>query len=42
MKRRGPRISILAGPTLEELSRVTVNADHSKPFPIKTDSFEGM
>ncbi|KAG0143505.1 hypothetical protein CROQUDRAFT_661124 [Cronartium quercuum f. sp. fusiforme G11] len=42
MKRRGPRIEILAGPTLDNLSKVNVNADYTAPLPIKTDSFEGL
>lgn len=41
MKRRGPRYEILAGPSLDELSRVQVNADRSGPLPIETDRFQG-
>ncbi|KAH9823503.1 hypothetical protein DFH28DRAFT_360162 [Melampsora americana] len=41
MKKRGPRIQILAGPTLDQLSPVKVNADQTGPMAIKTDSFEG-
>ncbi|WAR53017.1 hypothetical protein PtB15_2B445 [Puccinia triticina] len=41
MKQRGPRFDIFAGPSLDELSRVKVNADRSGPLPIKTKSFEG-
>ncbi|KAI9628871.1 hypothetical protein KEM48_011265 [Puccinia striiformis f. sp. tritici PST-130] len=38
---RGPRFDILAGPSLDELSRVKVNADRTGPLAIKTASFEG-
>ncbi|KAI9619151.1 hypothetical protein H4Q26_011831 [Puccinia striiformis f. sp. tritici PST-130] len=41
MKQRGPRFDILAGPSLDELSRVKVNADRTGPLAIKTASFEG-
>ncbi|KAA1122303.1 hypothetical protein PGTUg99_036451 [Puccinia graminis f. sp. tritici] len=41
MKQRGPRFDILAGSSLDELSRVKVNADRSGPLAIKTKSFEG-
>ncbi|CAH7686942.1 hypothetical protein BY996DRAFT_6432334 [Phakopsora pachyrhizi] len=41
MKKRGPRIRILAGPSVDKLSRIKVNADLTEPLPIKTNSFEG-
>lgn len=41
MKRRGPRFDIMAGPSLDDLSRIKVNADRTGPLPIKTEWFEG-
>lgn len=36
-----PRFQILAGPSIDELSPVHVNADKTDPFKIHTDRFEG-
>lgn len=41
MKKRGPRIKILAGSSIDTLQPVQVNNDQSSPLPINTDKFQG-